>query len=167
MRHVRAPIFVSRASTKPTPITNHRVSKEIRNQKSNKLTCVVKPNPAISQIGGPVVCCTQFSDRMGSDGLPVVTHHQSSDPAKFFLGSTSRPHIVVILLAQRQRSTQIGSLLLRNHDVASDERSAELVLVAHGCGVDGCGSRARWVDHGDQRGTPGDACPSICIHLVF
>ena len=164
MRHVGAPIFVSRASTN-SQITESANKSEISDP--NKLTCVVKPNPAVSQIGGPVVTCAEFSDRMGSDGLSVVTHHQSSDPAKFFLGSTSRPHIVVILLAQGQRGTQIGSLLLRDHDIASDEGSAELVLVAHGCGVDACGSRAGWVDHGDQRGTPGAACPSICIHLLF
>ena len=106
---------------------------------------MLEADPAIAHVVAGLVI-NELAYMVGSDRLSMVTHHQAY-PAKFFLcsGASSRPHIVIILFAQRQSGAQIGSLLLRNHDITGDERGAQLVFGAH------CDTVwALRIDHGDE-----------------
>ena len=79
-------------------------------------------NSAVSHIVASLIV-HEIADMMSSDRLPVVAHHQANT-IQFFLGTGAAccPHIMVVLFTQGQRRTQIGSLLLRNHDISSHKR---------------------------------------------
>ena len=83
---------------------------------------MAEANSAVSHV---VACLIvdELTDMMRSDRLPMVAHHQANTCQFFFgAGAACCPYIMVILFTQGQRRTQIGSLLLRNHDIASHKR---------------------------------------------
>ena len=83
-----------------------------------------KADPAVPHVVASLVV-NELADVMSSDRLSMVAHHQANARELFFgAWAACCPHIMVVLFAQGQRRAQIGSLLLRNHDIAGHKGGA-------------------------------------------
>lgn len=80
---------------------------------------MVKADPAVSHVASFVI--NQVSNLMLSDGLVMVTHHETDTVELLVRTRPSPAHVLITLLAKRQCRAHIRSLLLRDHDIACNK----------------------------------------------